>query len=181
MECDMRLNIGPARQFSFVTRDIHATMRHFAERFGVGPWFYEPRIEFKRNSFRGREVRTVISAGIAYSGPIQFEAIQPLDDQPSVYREFLDKTNDGMQLQHINMWVDDLRDAVDRALTQGYAVVQESTTSLGELYYLSHECYPHICLELSDLGPAKRAIFEKIGAAAANWSGEDPIRKGFPI
>jgi hypothetical protein len=167
----MTLDIGPARQISFVTRDIHASMAHFAANFGIGPWFYEPEITFKRNRFRGQDVNTVIAAGIAYSGPVQFELIQPLDGDPSIYKEALD----------INMWVDNLHASVQAAVGNGYVVVQESATGLGELYYLSHPNFPRVCLELSDLGPTKRAIFDRISAASLDWDGKDGIRKGFPL
>lgn len=177
----MRLNFGPARQISFVTRDIHASMAHFADNFGIGPWYYEPEIKFARNSFRGRAANTVIAAGIAYSGPIQFELIQPLDSGPSVYAEALDGVPHQTVLQHINMWVDDVHASVQDAVRNGYVILQESATGLGELFYLAHPGLPQICLELSDLGPVKRGIFERIEATSVNWDGANPIRKGFPL
>ncbi|MEE2692739.1 MAG: VOC family protein [Pseudomonadota bacterium] len=176
-----RLSIGPARQISFVTSDLQRAMAHFAGKLGVGPWFFEPKITFKRNVYRGRDTNAEIAAGLAYSGPIQFEVIQPLDDEPSVYREYLNACPDWMLLQHINMWVEDLGAAVQSAVAEGYEVVQESATALGGLYYLSHPQFAKVCLELSDLGPVKRRIFEAISDAAADWDGSRPIRKGFPL
>lgn len=173
--------MGEIRQISFLSRDLQATMRHFAAAFGIGPWFYEPSISFRHCLYRGRPIETTIGAALANSGAMQFEIIQQNDSTPSVYTEFLQQYQRHEQVQHLNICVDDVAASTAEAVGRGYEVVQEGSTGLGTFTYLSHPMMPDICLELSDLKGLKADIFERVRLAAIGWDGSDPIRRGFPV
>ena len=172
---------GPIRQMAFMTRNLDESMRHFTEAFGIGPWFHEPEVGFRECLYRGASINITIGAAIAYSGDLQIELIRANDDTASIYTEFLDRYPRQLQLQHINVWVDDLPRATAEAIARGFELIQTATTGLGRLAYLSHPDQPDIALEISDLQPAKARMFEAARQAARNWEGAEPYRRGFPL
>ncbi len=101
---------GRLVQTAFVTLDIHATMTEMTTRLGIGPWFLRERGVFPRQIYRGRPADTALAIAMGYSGDMQFELIQQLDDTPSVYREVIDRTGPG--LHHFGMAVDDYATAL---------------------------------------------------------------------
>ncbi len=172
--------VGKIRQVAFITKDLQASMTHFAEKFGIGPWYYEPAVAVKGCHYRGQIVDITLVAGIANSGAMQFEFIEQTNDAPSVYQEFLSKYPLQAQVQHLCVWVDDVTASQNEALQHGYDIVQTSSSALGRLAYLCHPDFPDICLELADITPIRKNIYTAIEQAAVGWDGSDPIRKGFP-
>lgn len=172
--------LGTIRQIAFITRDLMASMHHFSQKLGIGPWFYEPHVTVKGCNYRGQTVDITLAAGIANSGAMQFEFIEQTNDAPSVYQEFLRKYPHHAQVQHLCAWVDDVNSSHKQAVSEGYELVQSSSSGLGNLAYLSHPAFPDICLELADLTPVRARIYQAIEQAAVNWDGSDPVRKGFP-
>ena len=86
-------------------------MAHWSEVAGVGPWFYIERAPIHHFEYRGRPYEIHLSIALANSGALQLELIEQRNDVPSLYREFLDAGNEG--LQHIAYWTE--RFDADRA------------------------------------------------------------------
>ena len=83
----------------------------------VGPWFYTERAPIHHFEYRGRPYEIHLSIALANSGPLQLELIQQRNDAPSLYREFLDAGQEG--LQHIAYWTEDFDADRARALEAG--------------------------------------------------------------
>jgi Glyoxalase/Bleomycin resistance protein/Dioxygenase superfamily len=171
---------GPIRQLGLVVRDIEGAMRHWAEANGVGPWFYIRRYPLPRFRFRGVEQPGPdVGIALAYSGGLQFELIEQRCDTPSMYREFLDAGQEGMQ--HWATWCEDYDAALARALAAGHRIAQEGdATGRGRFAYLERDGggggHPGSVVELVELTPARREGFARMEAASAGWDGRDPIR-----
>ena len=109
---------------------------------------------------------------------IQLELIQQRSDTPSMYREFLAAGREG--LQHWLGWPEDYDAIYRRALASGYAVGQEGDSPRGRFVYFASEGHPGTVIEMADLTPARRRIFDQIRAAAQDWEGREPIRRQWP-
>jgi hypothetical protein len=166
---------GSINQIGYVVRDIHASMEQWV-RHGVGPWFYIEDVVTDYFRYRGEDSAMTMSVALANSGDVQLELIQPTNDAPSMYRDFLDSGREGAQ--HIAYWSADYQDLYDRALAAGYTVGQEGCIGgeQGRFAYLETEFDQGTVIEISDISGPKGQMFAYVREVAANWDGSEPIR-----
>ena len=168
---------GAVRQNGYIVRDIRAAMDHWVKVLGVGPWFYIDRVQTDYFRYRGVDSDMTMAAAIANSGDLQIELIQPTNDAPSMYKDFLDAGREG--LQHMAYWPKDFQALYDRALSLGYKVGHEGRIGgeTGRFAYFETEAHPGTVIEISDTNGPKGRLFERIKQAAVDWDGSDPIRE----
>lgn len=167
---------GPIRQIGYVIRDIEAAMVHWSTVSGVGPWFYVDKFAFNSFSYRGRNYDGLdASVAMANSGDLQIELIQQRCQTPSMYRDFMSHSGEG--LQHVAYWPDDYDAAYAEALKRGNVVGHEGELPRGRFVYFESSGHPGSVFELNEITPARRQIIESIKNAAATWDGTDPIRR----
>ena len=166
---------GNINQIGYVVRDIHASMDHWL-RLGVGPWFYIQNVVTDYFRYRQEDSDMTMSVALANLGDVQLELIQPTNDAPSVYKDFLDSGREGAQ--HIACWTTNYLDLYDRALAAGYTVAQEGSIGgeQGRFAYLDTEFDQGTVIEISDISGPKGQMFAYIRDVAASWDGADPIR-----
>ncbi|MGW1024216.1 VOC family protein [Streptomyces sp. NPDC002577] len=165
---------GQIAQIGYVVRDLHAAMDFWVAQ-GVGPWFYQEPVSLDWFQYRGAESGMQMAAAVANSGDVQIELIQPLNDEPSIYKDFLDAGHEGAQ--HVAYWTKDYQELYDRALSLGYTVAQEGAIQGGRFAYLDTETHPGTVIEISDIGGAKGELFAALREMAAQWDGTNPINK----
>ena len=165
---------GRINQNGYVVRDIEAAMHHWAKVLGVGPWFYIERHKPHSFSYRGHPSEVEGSAAFANWGDLQIELIQPRNDAPSMFKDFLDSGNEG--LQHVSHWTVDYQAVYDRALALGYEVGQEGQFNGERFAYFDTELHPGTILEISDISGPRRLFFEQVRQSAVDWDGTNPIR-----
>lgn len=153
-------------------------MAHWAGVMGVGPWFYLEVYPVENFVCRGERSEAKFFIAVANSGPLQVELIEPLDDLPSLYREFLDAGGDG--LQNLAFWTNDVQRDLKRASNAGYQVCQSGETARGSFYYLESKNYPGTTAELIEMTAGRRRAYVEIEAAAKTWDGRQPIREEWP-
>jgi hypothetical protein len=89
-------------QVALVVRDLHASMRTYVERYGIGPWeiyeFNPDTVEDMRA--HGEPVESSWRLALARVGGVMWELIEPLDDH-SIYAEFLAEHGEGVH--HVGM------------------------------------------------------------------------------
>ncbi|MCI3134753.1 VOC family protein [Phenylobacterium aquaticum] len=168
---------GAVRQNGYVVRDIRAAMDHWVNVVGVGPWFFVEEVKTDYFRHRGATSDMRMSVALANSGDLQIELIQPLNDAPSLYKEFLDAGREG--LQHLAYWTEDFQGLYDRALSLGYRAGHEGQIG-GEqgrfAYFDTEGPHPGAVVEISDISGSKGRFFDHIRRAAQDWDGADPIR-----
>ncbi|KJS26694.1 MAG: glyoxalase [Hyphomonadaceae bacterium BRH_c29] len=167
---------GPVRQNGYIVRDIDAAMKHWVEVMGVGPWYYIDRVQTDWFQHRGVDSAVEMSIALANSGDLQIELIQPRNDAPSMYKEFLDAGHEG--LQHVAYWSKDYQALYDEALRLGYKIGHEGQIGgeQGRFAYLDTEAHPGTVIEISDISGHKGAFFDHIRDVSASWDGSNPIR-----
>jgi hypothetical protein len=164
------------RQNGYVVRDIEVAMVHWTEVLGIGPFFYFENAPVQNFRYHDEPSDLVASIALANSGPLQIELIQQRNDAPSMYRDFLDAGNEG--LQHIAYWTQQFDAHLDRLRASGYRIGQsgEAGGPDGRFVYLDTESHPGTVVELSEISGNKGRFFEMIAAAARDWDGTDPVR-----
>ena len=171
---------GAITQNGYVVRDIQAAMQHWIKVLGVGPWFYAERAPIEDFQYYGTPSAAKVSIALANSGALQIELIQQRNDAPSMYRDFLDAGNEG--LQHVAYWTKTFEADLERSLALGYEIGQQGHVgSQGRFAYLATEAHPGTVVELSDNSGPKGRMFERIAEAACDWDGGDPIRTVWPM
>lgn len=166
---------GTVNQIGYVVRDIHSSMDRWV-RHGVGPWFYVENVVTDYFRYRGEDSAMTMSVALANSGDLQLELIQPTNDAPSMYQDFLESGREGAQ--HIAYWTTDYQGLYDRALAAGYTVGQEGCIGgeQGRFAYLDTEFDQGTVIEISDISGPKGQMFAYVRDVAADWDGSDPIR-----
>ena len=166
---------GKIAQVGYVVKDIDAAMAHWVN-LGVGPWFYVDDVEMDFFRYRGVDSDLKMSVAVANSGDVQLELIQPRNDAPSAYKDFLDSGHEGAQ--HLSYWTEDFQGLYDKALAAGFTVLQEGSIGgeTGRFAYFDTEHEQGTVIEISGITGPKGQMFAYIRETAANWDGSDPIR-----
>jgi catechol 2,3-dioxygenase-like lactoylglutathione lyase family enzyme len=109
-------------QLAIVVRDLDAAMRTYVHDYGIGPWeiyeFDPGNVADMRED--GEPVERSWRLAIAYVGQVQWELIEPRDEE-SVYARFLAETGGG--LHHVGVAVPDFDEAVAEQAARGNGVL----------------------------------------------------------
>lgn len=116
--------LGDNIQICVVTRDFQKTMEGMV-RAGIGPWqvhTFSPDT-VRDMTYRGKPADYSMRLGLANSGSMQWEIVQPLTG-PNIYEEFLEAHGEGMHHVAFNCndvpWEQRMKDFADR----GYSMIQ---------------------------------------------------------
>ena len=168
---------GPVRQIGFVVRDLDAAMASWCA-LGVGPWFTIRTMAQPDCRYRGDTCSPTISIGLANSGPMQVELIQPHGDGPSIYHEFLDAGREGFH--QLAWWPSDFDAVLRRAEAAGWPMVFSGSGGVVRFAYFELEPTISTILEVTELNEATQGLADMLEAAAASWDGvTDPVRSLF--
>ena len=149
---------GSLRQMGYVVKDIDSAMRHWIDVCQIGPWFYVDKL--------------------AKAGDVQLELIQQRDKSSTLYQDFLNAGNEG--LQHFSSWPENYDEIYQNALATGYTVGQEADSPRGRFVYFEQEGHPGTVIEMAHMTDSRRRIFDGVREAAVDWDGRDPIRDHWP-
>ena len=170
---------GPIRQNGYVVRDIEAALKHWTTVLGVGPFFSVERARIADLQYKGKPSAAEVSVALANAGALQIALLQPCNDAPSLWRDFLAAGHEG--LQHCAYWMETpaaMDAALARAAELGDVIGQSgSTGENGRCVYLCTEGHAGTVVELSEACGAKAQLFRRVAEAAREWDGTDPIRR----
>lgn len=174
---------GEIRQVAYLVPDIEAAMDYWARGLGVGPWYYNPKVPIENYTYRGKRYEPHNSVALANAGGLQIELLQPRDDVPSMYRDFLLAGYTGVQ--HLAYWTEQFDADLRSAEAHGFKVCMSGEVGAnGRFVYFEeapseHGPYSGTVIELSEIAGPKGRLFKLIREAATTWDGRDPVR-AFP-
>ncbi|HLI74346.1 MAG TPA: VOC family protein [Acidimicrobiales bacterium] len=162
-------------QLGFVVDDIAAAMEHWVHELDVGPFFYLPNPPVNDLRYRGEPTGARMAVALSYSGPMQVELIQPLDDEPSPYRDF--RLSHGRGLHHVARFTTDYDGALRALEDRGRRVVFQGRgmTETQRFCYFEPDADGGPMGELVE-SAGFQAFFDHVRDAAATWDGSDPVR-----
>lgn len=171
---------SPIRQIGVIVRDIDAAMRHWSELTGIGPFVVFRNVALEDDYRYYGEVAEppVVDLALGYSGGLQFELIQQLNDARSGYRDYLAAGLEGMQ--HLSPQfasAAEYDDAYAHLIGNGLTLVHEGRMK-GTPFRFAYFAAPgggFPQFEISEvLNPALKPAFDRIQTLNASWDGTTP-------
>lgn len=171
----MKPSLGKITQVAFMTRDIGASIDHFVDHLGIGPWFMIAGGGFAETRCRGAPCSPRLTTAFANARGMEFELMQLDNDEPCMWRDALARPFAREAFHHWCHWPDDYDATLAAALAQGHRVYQDGATARGRFVYLEHPGSPDDIIELTERTPARRAFQERVAQAGRDWDGTTRI------
>ncbi len=162
-------------QMSYVVPDLPAAMRAWSESVRVGPWFVLDHFTGVDPVYRGQTSRADVAIAMGFAGHMNIELIQPNNDEPSVYKEHIDRHGYGFHhfgIASLN-FEKDLADYQGRGLD---LVFLAGVPSGGKVAYMDTTATMPGYVELIEIGAGFDAVFGRFHRESQNWDGTDPVR-----
>jgi hypothetical protein len=164
---------GPVRVLKHAVHDLDAWLEHFIA-LGIGPWWVSRNQSPETFIHRGTQSDTKFSWGLTWSGDVMYELIQPLDDLPSPYREFLDAGREG--LQHGAFYPLDFDAAIAGLRESGKSPILEGHSGDAKFMYFEGLGSPPEPIELQYLPEEVIVKHRALKSICDNWDGSEPLR-----
>jgi Glyoxalase/Bleomycin resistance protein/Dioxygenase superfamily len=168
-------NVDQVVQMAYAVKDIRAAMAWWIHDCKVGPWFLLDSFTGEEQRYRGQRTTADVRLAMAFSGHMMIELIEPKDDQPSVYKEIIDRRGHGFH--HVGIAVSDSEVARAAYEARGYEVAfQTPVPTGGRVYFMDDHRNEPGFVELIPATPGMDQMFTRYWRAAQEWQGEDPVR-----
>lgn len=168
--------MGGVAQTAFTVPDLGAAIHTWATDMRAGPFFVLDNVLTPGQTYRGQESRADLTLAMGFAGHMLIELIQPLDDNPSVFRETIDTR--GYGFHHLGIACDDVDAASEDYRQRGYREVYRAAVPTGgEVVYLDNGSGAEWgFLELLPVTPGMDETFTRFWNASRHWDGSDPVR-----
>jgi len=164
------------RQLAYVVKDIDAGLKYWTEIMKTGPFFLFEHCPLKNQVYRGSPSNADVTLALGNSGNLQIELIFQHNDEPSVYKEFLDAERTGVH--HFGLMPEDYKSTCQQYKALGHEAAFECTVGNAELVYFDTVATIGHYTELWDNHSVFKDLFIMVEDAAKNWDGKDPVRPG---
>ena len=162
-------------QTAYVVEDIQKTMREWAAKLRVGPWFLLDHFTGEDAQYRGKPTDVDVSIAMSFAGHMMIELIQQHNDVPSVYRDISDAR--GYGFHHWGVASTAFDSDVERYRAAGCELAfHERVPSGGRVAYMDTTAHLPGMTELIELGASFDAIFGRMYNATINWDGNELVR-----
>ena len=166
---------GQVVQMAYVVEDMGRSIAWWTDHLSVGPWFLLDSFLGDDHLYRGSPSTADVSIAMAFSGNMNIELIQPKDDNPSVYREIVQRR--GFGFHHIGIAVTDVDAEIPSYRDKGHDVVfRAGVPSGGSVAYLDDGRNEPGLVELIPATPGMDDMFTRYWRASLDWDGKDPVR-----
>ncbi len=166
-----RLKYGPIDQIGLVVENLDASIRHWTDALGLGPWTVFRNVSMDGECY-GRTGTVTMHVAMAYQDHNQIELIQQINDGPSPYRD--EQGTPRIGLHHVAWLTSDLDATVEEALADGMKVVFRAGNAATRVAYLEAPGEEGVLFEFIE-GEGTRQLFIEGRAAAKVWDGSNPI------
>lgn len=166
---------GSIGQIGYVVEDLDKALDHWTRTLRVGPFFRLDRLRFDHFEYRGEASPFEVAVAVGYSGPMQIELVQPLNDAPSPYGDHLERHGFGQH--HLGIFAADFDGMCAMAEAAGFTPLVEAKVLNGPRFqYLDCAALPGTMIEIAETVPKMLEGAKRMEAEAARWTGEDPVR-----
>lgn len=161
-------------QMAYIVSDLEKEMEHWVKDLGVGPWFTSEHFAGQDKIYRGKPTDVDLKIGMSYSGQMNIELIQQINDAPSPFRETAEKR--GYGFHHYCIHSDTFDEDFKRYSAQGYDLVFTVNMRGARIAYFDNPELPGM-IELVSFPATVQEMFLTWFRAAQNWDGSNPYRK----
>ena len=176
MRYDFGQPVSGIMQTAFIVPDIHAAIDHWVSKLVIGPWFLLGEFTGIDPQYRGAPSTSKCAIAMSFAGQMNIELIQPLDDQPSVYKDTIDER--GYGFHHFGVSTLKLDEDIAAYRDKGYELAFfAGVPTGGHVAYMDTRADMPGMIEFIEGGPAVDAAFTSFYQATLGWDGSNPIRK----
>jgi hypothetical protein len=163
-------------QLCWVVPDLEAAIGPWVRSVGAGPFFLFEDVHFTDSLYRGQPLDIAPHrAAIGQSGAMQIELIEPIGDQPGIWREAVPAG--GFGLHHAGLYCTDYEAERAAYLAAGHDMAFEGLMMGARTCYVDTLATLGFMTELITANPVADMVFGQFCAAAEGWDGSDPIRR----
>jgi Glyoxalase/Bleomycin resistance protein/Dioxygenase superfamily len=167
--------VGQVIQMAYVVEDIRASIDWWVKDAKTGPWFLLDHFLGDDHVYRGAASTADVSIALGFAGHMCIELIQPLDTNPSVYREIIDRR--GYGFHHIGVALADVEAEIPAHQARGYELAfSAGVPTGGSVAYMDDGRNEPGFLELIPATPGMDETFTRFWKASVDWDGRDPVR-----
>jgi hypothetical protein len=162
-------------QMAYVVEDISAAINWWLMDGKTGPWFLLDSFTGPDQIYRGQQSTADVAIAMAFAGHMNIELIQPKNNNPSVYRETIDKR--GYGFHHFGLAVEDTEAEARAYIARGYEeAFSADVPSGGRVRYLDDGRTEPGFIELIPATAGMDEAFTRFYLASVDWDGKDPVR-----
>ena len=144
--------------------------------FRSGPFFLFEHCPLLDQRYYVKPANTDVTLALGNSGDLQIELIYQHNDEPSVYKEFLDAGRVGVH--HFGMMPVDYAATCADYRARGHEAAFVCTVGGSELTYFNTVSTVGHYIELWDNSSVFKDLFTLVEDAAKGWDGKNPVRPG---
>jgi methylmalonyl-CoA/ethylmalonyl-CoA epimerase len=159
---------GPIKQLAYVVADLDASIRHWVDFAGVGPWTVYKNTAMHGHC-RGIETSVKMTVGLSYQGDLQIELIQVTSRTLSPYQDATGAPLLGMH--HIAWHSRDIDGDVARARERGLTPAFVAGNGVVRVAYMESAAEPGLLLEFIEAAPVVLEGFAAGVKASREWDG----------
>jgi hypothetical protein len=170
--------VGPATQNAVIVDDHDQALRWWTQDLGVGPFFH---IDHVPNEYISQHVVDIAPPAMSIAsgnlGDLQIESIHPKGESTATWRQFLRTRGGGVH--HVSVWSepDNYEAEVEAALARGLHIeTRGKIVGAGRYIYFRSERRGQPLLEIGELLPHGRALYDRVKQASFGWDKSDPVR-----
>jgi hypothetical protein len=151
---------GSVVQQGFIVTDIHESMAQFSRNLGIGPWFLFEPYEFREAQYLGQPARMELKIALGFSGHMNIELIQQVNDAPSMYQNIARR---GGGFHHFGVASVSFEEDVEAQARLGNREVFRATNSRGaRLAYFETDAKFGSMVEVIEFKEAQEEFYNKI-------------------
>ena len=171
----LRWQIGPDRADRLRRAEIRPAIDWWIKDGKAGPFFLLDSFTGPEQRYRGGPTKADVTIAMSFAGHMNIELIQPKDNEPSVYKEIVDRR--GYGFHHLGIAFEDVEAARHEYEGRGYHVVFSTPVpSGGKVYFMGDGAGAPGFVELIPATPGTDEMFTRYWRASVDWDGKDPIR-----
>ena len=162
-------------QMCWVVTDLEAAIDNWVKTTGAGPFFVFGEIHFEDSYYRGQAMDIAPNrASIGYFGDMQIELVQPIGDEPGIWREIVPAGQSGFH--HTGLYSENYDADVSYYLDSGAEMAFEGLMMGAKTCYIDTVPQLGFMTEIITANPVAEQVFNTIRQASEGWDGTDPIR-----
>ena len=163
----------PPGQLGCVVPDLHVAISEWASK-GVAPFLTMRKVTLGGYRYEGRSSKPKLDVAFSQEGDLQIELIQPVNDEPSAYRDFLVAGGNGAH--HDGWFCNDYQAELDAAKRAGRVELQRGNWGAAHFVYYHPLGHDEMIGELIEMSDLSRNLFALIRREAEQGDGKRPSR-----
>lgn len=162
-------------QNGYVVQNMDKAIYAWNQMVGLGPFFVNESAEHPSFTYNGHPSTATFRTALVQAGDIQLELVQPTNEEPSVFRDVLSSSGEG--LHHVRIAVEDYDAQIRQFVSSGFQpAMQGDVAGVVRFAFFDMRAELGHYIEISERQAPAVERDEKIAALCRAWDGRTLIR-----